>query len=148
MQAIIFIGIQASGKSSFYKEHFFNSHVRISMDLLNTRNKENLFLDTCFTTHTQFVVDNTNPTGQERNRYITRAKTKGYEVVGYYFSSKVEDAIRRNDLRMGKEKISAVGIRSCARKLEMPTYNEGFDKLYFVELCDQKWNIQDWNDEI
>jgi len=40
MQIIIFIGIPASGKSSFYKELFFNSHIRISMDLLNTRNKE------------------------------------------------------------------------------------------------------------
>ncbi|MEL6944740.1 MAG: ATP-binding protein, partial [Bacteroidota bacterium] len=36
MQAILFIGIQASGKSTFYKERFFNTHVRISMDLLNT----------------------------------------------------------------------------------------------------------------
>ncbi len=40
MEMIIFTGIPASGKSSFYKELFFNSHLRISMDLLNTRNKE------------------------------------------------------------------------------------------------------------
>lgn len=45
MEGIIFIGIQASGKSSFYKEKFFNSHLRVSLDLLNTRNKENQILD-------------------------------------------------------------------------------------------------------
>ncbi|MBN1315005.1 MAG: hypothetical protein JXA42_06040 [Anaerolineales bacterium] len=38
MQAVIFIGIQATGKSTFFKERFFNTHVRISLDLLKTRN--------------------------------------------------------------------------------------------------------------
>jgi hypothetical protein len=33
MEEIIFVGIQASGKSTFYKEKFFNSHLRISNDL-------------------------------------------------------------------------------------------------------------------
>ena len=37
MEAIIFVGLPGSGKSSFYKERFFNSHVRISLDLLKTR---------------------------------------------------------------------------------------------------------------
>ncbi|MCB9352743.1 MAG: ATP-binding protein, partial [Lewinellaceae bacterium] len=32
MEGILFIGIQASGKSTFYKERFFNSHLRISLD--------------------------------------------------------------------------------------------------------------------
>ena len=40
MEAIVFIGLQASGKSSFYKERFFSTHVRISLDLLRTRNRE------------------------------------------------------------------------------------------------------------
>jgi hypothetical protein len=59
MEAIIFCGIQASGKTSFYKEHFFKTHIRISLDLLNTRRKENIFLQTCFETQQRFVVDNT-----------------------------------------------------------------------------------------
>ncbi|WPQ66349.1 hypothetical protein SIO70_15935 [Chitinophaga sancti] len=66
MEAIIFCGIQASGKSTFYSEHFFNSHARISLDLLNTRNREDIFLHACFSTHMPFVVDNTNPTRAER----------------------------------------------------------------------------------
>ena len=36
MEAIIFVGLPGSGKSSFYKERFFDSHVRISLDLLKT----------------------------------------------------------------------------------------------------------------
>lgn len=148
MQAIIFIGIQATGKSTFYKTNFFNSHVRISMDLLNTRNKERKFLETCFETQTQFVVDNTNPSVADRKKYIDRAKENKYEVVGYYFSSSLKEALRRNQLRTGKEKIPEAGIRGCLRRLEMPQKVEGFDKLYFVKLSKDGFIVTDWKDEI
>lgn len=148
MQAIIFTGIQATGKSTFYKTHFFNSHVRVSMDLLNTRNKEKQFLDTCFRTHTKFVVDNTNPTAEERKKYIDLAKENKYEIVGYYFSSSIEESIKRNNKRTGKEKIPDIGIRGCYNKLEIPHKEEGFDKLYFVKVTDKGFNIEDWKDEI
>lgn len=73
MQAIIFCGIQASGKSTFYQQHFFHTHVRISLDLLRTRYRENLFLDACLRTQQRFVVDNTNPTAVERAKYVALA---------------------------------------------------------------------------
>lgn len=148
MQAIIFIGIQASGKSSFYKEKFFNSHIRISLDLLNTRNKERTFLDTCFSSQSQFVVDNTNPTKKERSVYINRAKENKYKVIGYYFKSSIKDAITRNDLRKGADKIPEIGIRSCYKKLEMPDIKEGYDELYYVEMSDNQFVIKKWEDEI
>ena len=40
MEAVVFAGLQASEKSSFFKERFFSTHVRISLDLLKTRNRE------------------------------------------------------------------------------------------------------------
>jgi hypothetical protein len=55
MEATIFSGIQASGKTTFYKERFFKTHIRLSLDLLNTRGKENAFLQTCFETQQRFV---------------------------------------------------------------------------------------------
>ena len=148
MQLIIFIGIQATGKSTFYKSNFFNSHVRISMDLLNTRNKEKQFMDTCFETESKFVVDNTNPTIEDRAKYIRLAQENNYEVVGYYFSSSIEESLDRNKQRKGKEVIPDVGIRSCYSKLEIPTKSEGFDKLYFVKISDGKFIIEDWKDEV
>jgi len=148
MQAIIFTGIQATGKSTFYKTHFFNSHVRLSMDLLNTRNKENQFLETCLKTQSRFVIDNTNPTTEDRKKYIQAAKAHKYEVIGYYFSAAIEEAIQRNNLRIGKEKIPEIGIKGCYRKLEIPKFDEGFDKLYFVKIVDNKFIVEDWKDEI
>jgi hypothetical protein len=47
MEAIIFCGIQATGKTGFYKERFLQTHVRISLDLLKTRYREDLLLDAC-----------------------------------------------------------------------------------------------------
>jgi predicted kinase len=36
MEAIILIGIQASGKSTFFQQQFFATHVRINLDSLKT----------------------------------------------------------------------------------------------------------------
>lgn len=148
MQAILFTGIQATGKSTFYMTHFFNSHIRLSMDLLNTRNKENHFLKTCFQTHAGFVVDNTNLTQKDRRKYIALAKENNYEVIGYYFSSSLQDALERNSKRTGKENIPDVGIKGCYSKLEIPVREEGYDKLYFVRISNNEFIVENWKDEI
>ncbi|MCB9231023.1 MAG: AAA family ATPase [Bacteroidia bacterium] len=148
MQAVIFIGIQATGKSSFYRKFFFNSHVRISLDLLNTQNKQKRFLETCFATQAQFVVDNTNPTEQDRAPFIAQAQENKYEVIGYYFKSSLEEALERNATREGKEKIPEAGIRGCYGKLTLPKLSEGFDRLYYVEMKENQFIISDWQDEI
>lgn len=62
MEILIFCGIQATGKTSFYKEMFFKTHLRILLDQLKTRNREKRFIETCLLTHQPFVVDNTNLT--------------------------------------------------------------------------------------
>src|ERR1043166_435764 len=61
MEAIIFIGIQGSGKTTFYRERFSDTYVRVSLDLLKTRSREKAFLETCWKTGQLFVIDNTNP---------------------------------------------------------------------------------------
>ena len=136
MQAIIFCGIQASGKSTFYCQRLLNSHVRISLDLLRTRHREALLLKLCLDTQARFVVDNTNPAVAERQRYIGPAKAAGYEIIGYYFSSSAADALRRNQQRPAAEQVPERGIRGTRARLELPSYAEGFDALYFVRIGD------------
>jgi predicted kinase len=141
MEAIIFCGIQASGKSTFYKEYFFQSHMRVSMDLLHTRNKEDHFLRTCFTTRQRFVVDNTNPTRKERQKYIEVAKAHKCKVIGYFFDTEVSSAIERNLKRKHKENIPTAGIRATFKRLQVPEYEEGFDELYRVEIRDGGFEV-------
>ncbi|MFT3824789.1 MAG: AAA family ATPase [Chitinophagaceae bacterium] len=148
MEAVIFCGIQATGKTTFFKEHFFKTHIRISLDQLNTRNKEQKFIETCIATRHPFVIDNTNPTREERQKYISIAKTNKFKVTGYYFRSKLTEAIERNNHRTGKELIPEIGIKGTYKRLELPVPEEGFDKLYYVEINEQAFTIKEWTNEI
>ncbi|KUG07261.1 ATP-binding protein [Solirubrum puertoriconensis] len=134
MQAVVFCGIQATGKSTFYKQRFFNSHVRISLDLLRTRHRERRLLQFCLETQARFVVDNTNPSAAERQVYIAAAKQAGYQVVGYYFQSVPREALLRNQQRPAPEQVPAKGIYGASGRLELPDYAEGFDELYYVRI--------------
>ncbi len=137
MQAIIFCGIQATGKSTFYKQNFFNSHIRISMDLLRTRHREQRLLELCLDTQARFVVDNTNPTAADRQRYIGPAKAAHYAVIGYYFNSSAAAALARNEQRPATEQVPEVGVRGTRARLEIPRPAEGFNELYFVRIADE-----------
>ena len=142
MEMIIFIGIPASGKSSFYKELFFNSHIRISMDLLNTRNKEGKLLHYCFETQSKMVIDNTNVTKEGRKKYIELALQNKYEIIGYYFDSNIQDCMERNKSR--KDSINEIGIKAKYKELEKPLIEEGFSKIFNVKIVGQKFEINDY----
>ena len=134
MQAVIFIGIQASGKSSFYKERFFNTHVRINLDMLRTRNREDILLHACLQAKQPFVVDNTNPTVQSRAKYVEAARDARFHIIAYYFDSNLQEAIIRNTSRTGKAQVPSLAITMTQRKLQRPTLDEGFHALYRVCL--------------
>jgi predicted kinase len=148
MEMIIFIGIQASGKSSFYKDNFFNTHLRISNDLLKTKNRENKLLDYCKNTEMPLVIDNTNVTKDARKKYIQFAQEINIPVIGYYFKTDVERSIKWNSERKGKECIPKVGILDAYKRLEKPSIDEGFDKLYYVDIIDNNFIINEWENEI
>ena len=148
MQAILFIGIQATGKTTFYLNSFFRTHIHISLDQLNTRNKEAQFIETCLCTQQAFVVDNTNPSRAERKGYIEKAKSRQFRVIAYYFQSTLEQALMWNAQREGKARIPEIGIKGTYRKLELPSLDEGFDELYYVAYQNNEWQVKNWNDEI
>lgn len=134
MECIILIGIQGSGKSTFYQENFFNTHVRINLDMLKTRHKEDIFLAASFKAKQKFVVDNTNPSREHRSKYIQLAKTFQYKVIGYFMEPDLERCLLRNEGRQGIERIPRVAIKRTLKKLEEPIFDEGFDELYRVKI--------------
>lgn len=132
MEAILFIGIQGAGKSTFYQRHFFDTHVRISLDLLRTRHRERRLLEFCLETKMRFVVDKTNPTEAERLRYILPAREAGFQVIGYYFEPDPKGSYSRNQQR--ERQVPAAGLFGTLKRLEPPHYDEGFDRLHRVIL--------------
>ena len=135
MEAIIFIGVQGSGKSTFYRQRFFETHVRISLDMLRTRQREQLFFTACLEAKQPFVIDNTNPLPAERARYIERARASGFRVVAYFFLTSLQDAIRRNRQRAGKRQVPVPAIVGTFRKLRPPALEEGYDAMHTVTVA-------------
>jgi predicted kinase len=135
MEALIFVGVQGSGKTTFYRERFFDSHVRISLDMLRTRHREQLLLAACLAAKQPFVVDNTNPLPSDRARYIGVAREAGFRVIAYFFDTTLRDAIQRNNQRTGKQKIPVPAIAGAFRKLQVPKLQEGFDEVYNVTIA-------------
>jgi len=150
MELILFIGIQATGKSTFYLHNFFNTHIRLNLDMLKTRHREELLFSACLMAKQAVVIDNTNPTAVERVRYIALAKEAGFRVIGYYFRSVPADALRRNQQRTGTAIIPDKGLLGTYKRLELPHYTEGFDALYYVTLDEGTgtFQVEEWNNAI
>jgi predicted kinase len=134
MEAIIFIGIQGAGKSTFFRERFFDTHVRINLDMLRTRRREEMLLAACLQSGQSFVIDNTNPLPADRLRYLRPARAAGFRTAAYFFKSNLRDALQRNNLRSAKQKVPAPAVAAAFKKLVPPSREEGFDEIYIVEL--------------
>jgi predicted kinase len=145
MECILFTGIQASGKSTFYQSRFADTHLRINLDMLRTRHREAVLVRTCLDIRQRFVVDNTNPTRADRARYIAPAREAGFSVVGYYFRTPLPDAMQRNAGREGKARVPNIAIAGTNKRLEVPDWSEGFDMLYVVRAADAgAFDVEPW----
>jgi len=145
MQALIFTGIQASGKTTFYRERLFETHIRISLDMLHTRNRERILLRACLEAKQPFVIDNTNVLAADRARYIVPAKEAGFRVTGYYFLTELHEALRRNSRRMDKKAIPVKGMIGTFKRMQPPTLAEGYDEIYSVRLGYQNnFEVEPW----
>jgi predicted kinase len=136
MEAVILVGIQGAGKSTFYKERFSGTHARINLDELKTREREREFFAECLRAKQSFVVDNTNVKAADRARYISAAREAGYRVVGYFLESSLKDAMRRNGARTGKAKVPVPAIAGALKRLEPMRTEEGFDQIFVVKNLD------------
>ncbi len=136
MDMLIFIGLQASGKSTFYRSHFLATHVYVSKDLLRNNKhpvrRQQQLIEEALQSDRSVVIDNTNPMREDRAPLIALGHLYNAQVIGYYFETQVKRSIERNNLRAGKERVPPVAIFTTLKKLVPPTYEEGFDQLYYV----------------
>ena len=149
MEMIVFVGCQGAGKSTFYRERFFNTHVRVNLDMLKARNRERLLVRACLDMQQRFVIDNTNPTVEDRKRYFDLANGSGFKVIGYFFVATLDELLQRNSQRRGKEVVPEIGVRGTLKKLERPALAEGFDEIFRVNvLQDRTFNVVRLQDEV
>lgn len=136
LELIIFVGLQASGKSTYYYEHFAATHVHVSKDLMkNVRSREmrqRQMIGDALAAGKSVVVDNTNPTPAVREPLIEIGRRHRARVVAFYFETTVKDAVARNRAREGKARVPDVAIYVTARKLIAPSFDEGFDEVRVI----------------
>lgn len=151
MELVLFIGLQGSGKSSFYRERFADSHVLVSKDLWpHARRREarqRRLISEALASGRSVVVDNTNPTPELRAPLISLGKSHGARVIGYAFESRLEDCLSRNANREGRARVPEVALYATRKVLRWPSLTEGFDALYFVRFTPEAtFEVTDWRE--
>jgi predicted kinase len=140
VELVIFVGLQASGKSTFFRERFAATHEHVSKDLFRnnrdpTRRQAQL-IEAALGRGVPVVVDNTNPTVEDRRSPIRLGRRFGAKIVGYYFDSTVCQSVGRNRQRTGADQVPDVAVYATAKKRERPSYQEGFDELFRVRMTE------------
>jgi predicted kinase len=124
----------------------------VSKDLLRNNKKparrQGQLIEEALQAGRSLVVDNTNPTREERAELVRLGRVHGAKVIGYYFEARVKQSLERNALREGKARVPDVAIFATLKRLVRPSYDEGFDRLFYVRtLADMRFDVGEWNEE-
>lgn len=138
MEALLFIGIPGAGKSTFFRQRFFDTHQRINRDTLRTKARENALIEVCLKQQIRFVLDNTSPTRAVRAPLIERAKNAGFRVHAFYFEPNFAASCKRNEGRQGQARVPVAAIGGTLKALQRPAFDEGFSSIFSV------WNHNGW----
>ena len=132
-EAVILVGLQGSGKTTYYKDHFAATHEHVSRDIAKTAEMEAALMRECLNLNRSFVVDNTNATRTVRAPIIRQARAAGFHVTVCFFDVAVRTAIGRNNHRKDKQPIPVAAILRTAKHLQVPSLEEGIDEILLVE---------------
>lgn len=148
MEVIVLMGLQASGKTSFYRARFAATHAHVSKDLLrNSRRparRQGELIEAALRAGRSVVVDNTHPAPADRAEVIAQARAHGARVVGYWFPPDLAASRRRNAGRQGRARVPDVALHVTARRLQPPAPGEGFDALFAVRPVDGDFEVTPW----
>lgn len=137
MEVAILIGLQASGKTTFYRQRLAGTHLHVSKDAMrNARNRQGRqmrLIDGALADRRSVAVDNTNPSLDEWRPIIDAARRRDARVIGYWFAPDLGASLRRNATR-GANAVPHVGVYATRKRLRRPSLADGFDALYAVRF--------------
>jgi len=147
VELVVFVGLQASGKSTFFRGRFAATHEHVSKDLFrnnkNRNRRQEELLEAALRAGRSVVVDNTNPTLGDRRPLVELGRGFGARIVCYHFDSGVRGCLARNARREGRARVPDVAIFATAKRLVAPSREEGFDEIYGVRLIDAAFEVRE-----
>lgn len=137
-ELIVLVGLQASGKSTFYARTFAGTHAHVSKDLFrrarHRQRRQMRLVEEALAEGVPVVVDNTNPSPHEWAPLIAAGRAHGVRVLAYWFPPDVAGALARNAARQGPERVPDVGVYATLKRLRRPRRSDGFDAVYEVRF--------------
>ncbi|MFH8798248.1 AAA family ATPase [Streptomyces sp. NPDC017936] len=139
LDVAVLVGLQASGKSTFYRQRLTASHVLVSKDLFprgarRKQDRQMRLVEEALASGRSVAIDNTNPTPQEWGPLVAAGHAHGAHVTAYWFPPDLEGSLRRNAARQGRDRVPDVGVRATARRLRRPGRADGFDSVLDVRF--------------
>lgn len=139
LDVAVLVGLQAAGKSTFYRQCLAERYVLVSKGLFprSSRNKQQRQMrqvDQALRAGRSVAVDNTNPSPAEWGPLLAAGHAHGATVTAYWFPADVAGSLRRNAQRAGRERVPDIGVRATAKRLCRPALADGFDQVLEVRF--------------
>ena len=143
----VLMGIPASGKSTFCRRVLGEEVSVVSLDALGTRAREQAAFDEALERKRPVAVDDTNIEKAQRARWLAPAKAAGYRAVGVFFQSVLSECLARNEAREGDAKVKRLAVLGMSARLELPSWDEGFDRLFYARTAGAGlFEIEPWKE--
>jgi len=134
--------ISASGKTTFYKTHFYPRYQHINQDILKSRDRCLRVAQDALSSPTpqSVVIDNTNRNRATRALYVALANQLNVPIRVFWFNTPIELARHNNVYRAfykpNEERtlLPGMAFSGFASAFERPEAVEGFDELRIVNF--------------
>lgn len=135
----VLVGLQASGKSTFYARCLSDRYELVSKDRFprgarNKQDRQMRLVEACLAAGRPVAVDNTNPSPEEWRPLVAAAKAHRATVTAYWFPPDVAGSLRRNALREGRDRVPDAGVLATLKRLRRPSGADGFDAVHEVRF--------------
>jgi predicted kinase len=136
MDLVVLAGLQGSGKTTFYRARFAETHAHVSKDLFrhdhDKARRQRHLVEAAAADGLSVVVDNTSVRREDRAELVTLARVLGMRPVLYWFPPDPGASLARNQRREGKARVPRVAVFATLKRLAPPVADEGFAEAYEV----------------
>jgi predicted kinase len=135
-ELVVMTGLQGCGKSTWVAGHLAGTHVVVSKDhwphARRREARQRQVVAELLAEGRSVVVDNTNPSVEDRAPLIAAARAAGVPVRCVWVDTPLQTCLERNEARQGRARVPLVGLYATAGRFAAPSIAEGFDGVEVV----------------